>query len=90
MNAPLCEPNRRNHALANAVQALGSVAELARVCGVRVSAAWRWIRRGHLPRTEWTGETHYAAMIENATQGAVTQEQLLSCKPTPRRKPGAS
>jgi DNA-binding transcriptional regulator YdaS (Cro superfamily) len=78
------QPRRRdghNAALARAVVTLGSVTALADLCGVRKSAAWRWIQRGHLPRTEWTGETHYAESIETACQGAVTKAELLACRP---------
>lgn len=54
---------------------------LARVCGVANPAVLKWIRAGHLPRTAWTGEADYPAMIERATVGAVTAAALLACRP---------
>ena len=87
------KPRRRdqhNNALGKAVEVLGSVRALARTCNRQPSACWRWVERGSLPRTEWTGETHYAELIEAACQGAVTREQLLATKPIrrpPRPKP---
>lgn len=54
---------------------------LARACGIANPAVLKWIRSGHLPRTSWTGETNYPAMIEQATAGAVTAAALLACRP---------
>ena len=70
-----------NSLLRKAFYAVGGFNEMSRICGVRVSAVYRWYERGHLPRTEWTGETHYAELIEAATNGAVTKEELLTHKP---------
>ena len=58
---------------------------LSRVCGVTNTSVHRWKKKGALPRTEWTGETRYAELIEAATNGAVTKAELLSCPP--QRKP---
>lgn len=68
--------NPRNHALSAALQIVGGYAALAKVCGINTSAVWRWQQRGKLPRTEWTGETHYAENIEAAT--GITKAALLS------------
>lgn len=54
---------------------------LARACGVSNPAVIKWLRAGHLPRSSWTGETNYPALIELATSGQVTAAQLLECKP---------
>jgi hypothetical protein len=70
-----------NHALAKAVQQLGGYAQTAVLCKVNISVVWRWAKRGRLPRTEWTGETHYAELIEAATHGAITKAELLSYIP---------
>lgn len=59
---------------------------VSRICGVSNTSALRWKKKGTLPRTEWTGETQYAAKIEAATQGAVTQAELLSCPPQRMRR----
>jgi hypothetical protein len=37
----------------------------------------KWLRKGRLPRTEYTGETEYAKALEQLTEGQVTAEQLL-------------
>lgn len=47
-------------------------------CGVSYQAASKWLKAGRLPRTEWTGETRYGEIIEAATNGQITQQQLLS------------
>lgn len=69
--------------------------EIARVCQVSREAARKWLLQGHLPRTEWTGETDYAGQIAQADaarlaatprldERPLTREQLLSCRPTVR------
>jgi len=63
--------------ISKAVEIVG-LAELARKLGVTYQAIRKWEKKGRLPRTEWTGETAYAAAIEQATQGKVTKEQLLA------------
>jgi len=52
--------------------------QLAKACGVSHQAVRKWQRQGRLPRTEWTGETAYAAAIEQAAAGAVKREQLMA------------
>lgn len=44
-----------------ALQAAGSIIELRRVLGIKSNQAiYQWLRHGHFPRTDWTGETNYA------------------------------
>lgn len=69
------------NALDEAVQLLG-LQPLAKLCDVSYQAVRKWQRAGRLPRTEWTGETDYAARIERATEGKVTRAALLT-KATP-------
>lgn len=59
-------------------EVLGTVGltRVARVCGVAPSAVHKWKSRNQLPRTEWTGETCYAAKIAEL-HGGVTVEELL-------------
>lgn len=73
--------NPINHALHRAIERLGGYAATAKICRVNTSVVWRWHKRGRLPRTEWTGETHYAEAIEAATCGAITKAELLSYVP---------
>ena len=74
--------------LEKAIRFLGGYSATARVCGVAYQVVVNWVRRGHLPRTEWTGETSYAAKIERALEGKITEEELLSsCFPNWRKSP---
>lgn len=47
--------------------------------GVRITpwACNKWLRAGRLPRTEYTGETRYASLLEQAVDGKVTAAELL-------------
>lgn len=66
--------------LEKAIRFLGGYSATARVCGVAYQVVVNWVRRGRLPRTEWTGETDYSSRIEKALAGAVTREELLSVR----------
>jgi hypothetical protein len=48
---------------------------------VTYQAVRKWETAGHLPRTEWTGETSYAEQIEHLTKRRVTKRALLQMKP---------
>lgn len=61
-----------------AVQLVGGVSACARVCGISPPAVRKWIRRGRLPRTEYTGETQHAHRMAAASDGAFTAEWLLA------------
>ena len=63
--------------ISEAISIVG-LSRLARECNVTYQAIRKWERQGFLPRTEWTGETSYAAVIAAATGGAVSQEALLA------------
>jgi hypothetical protein len=65
------------NALSKAVEAMGSQAAIARCCGVTQQAVQKWMERGRLPRTEWTGETAYAVAIAAASGNKVTVADLL-------------
>ena len=43
------------------------VSVVAEVCGLTPKAIYKWIERGSLPRTEFTGETEYADKIAKAS-----------------------
>lgn len=58
------------------------LAKLARVLGVTYQAIRKWEAKGCLPRTEWTGETNYAALIELATDGKISRSALLEPRVT--------
>ena len=59
---------------------------IARDLGVTYQAVHKW-RTSGFPRTEWTGETCYAAKIEALTHGQVTASDLL--QENRNKKPGA-
>lgn len=59
-----------------AIEIVG-LSRLARGLGVSHQAVRKWDRAGLLPRTEWTGETTYAAKIEALTDGRITRAALL-------------
>lgn len=54
------------------------LAALAKRCGVSYQAVRKWEKQGRMPRTEWTGETHYSEAIAEATDGQVTRDSLLA------------
>lgn len=63
--------------ISQAIEIVG-LAKLAKVLGVTYQAIRKWEIKGRLPRTEWTGETNYAAQIEAATEGKILKESILS------------
>lgn len=72
------------HPLDNAITKVG-LASLARELAVTPPAIRKWQRAGRLPRTEWTGETNYAAKISALCDGAVTVDALKG--PWPKWEP---
>lgn len=56
----------------------GKVPAAAIACGVSVRAVYKWIDRGMLPRTEYTGETNYAERLADAAGGSFSAEWLKS------------
>lgn len=68
--------------ITKAIEIVG-LQKLARLLGVTYQAIRKWEAKGRLPRTEWTGETDYAAQIEQATEGKVPKACLLA---VPARK----
>lgn len=59
-----------------AVDALGGYEATGRACGITGKAVFKWQYIGHLPRTDYTGETSYAEKIEDATRGAIKVADL--------------
>ena len=56
--------------------------EVAKACGVTPSAVHKWKSRNRLPRTEWTGETHYASVIAGLHGGCNAGDLLKIEVPT--------
>jgi len=67
--------------LVSVVSFLGGYEASGRICGRTGKAVWKWCKQGRLPRTEWTGETDYAAKLVAASNGYVTRDQLLDRVP---------
>lgn len=64
-------------------QTLGDVIKAVRVpvvasaCGVSARAIYKWIDRGSLPRTDFTGETSYAQKISEVSAGKYSESEIL-------------
>lgn len=56
--------------------AIAGLRAVAAACEVTYQAVRKWEAAGKLPRTEWTGETTYAAKIARATGWQVTEAEL--------------
>lgn len=70
------------HPLSTSIDQIG-LGKLAAALQVSGQAVRKWEANGRLPRTEWTGETHYAETIERLMGGEVTKAQLLAKWPEP-------
>lgn len=71
------------NALSRCVELAGGPVALTRELNKRLprpvtyQAVMKWVRQGRLPRTEWTGETAYAAALSAAVDGQVSRDALL-------------
>ncbi|WP_136484673.1 helix-turn-helix domain-containing protein [Vibrio sp. H11] len=63
--------------LREAITSIG-VQKISEQCNVSVRAVYKWCEKGVLPRTEYTGETHYAEQIEELSDGKYSKDQLLN------------
>ena len=73
------------HPLTAAIELLG-LSALAMHCDVTYQAVRKWEKKGRLPRTEYTGETDYAARIAAACREKdqntnISRETLLGAHP---------
>ncbi|MCJ0972708.1 helix-turn-helix domain-containing protein [Pseudomonas sp. PS1] len=64
-------------AVAWAVDKVGGPVSAAKICGVSRTAVDKWISKGTLPRTEYTGESKHAERLAAASGGAFTASDLL-------------
>jgi hypothetical protein len=70
--------NTYTSSLLKARDILGSYNAIGAVCGgLSGKAVIKWKNNGRPPRTEYTGETDYASLIEAATQNEVKRDDLL-------------
>ncbi|MEC5321496.1 Cro/Cl family transcriptional regulator [Brenneria populi subsp. brevivirga] len=56
------------------------VSVVASACGLTPKAVYKWIHRGSLPRTEFTGETCYAKKIASVSNGKYTELEIKTLK----------
>lgn len=59
-----------------AIAHIGGPKRAAEICSISVRAVYKWLAKGSLPRTEYTGETKYAGLLSESAKGAFTAEQL--------------
>lgn len=69
--------------LREAIHQVGGPEKGARICEVSSRAVYKWLAAGCLPRTEYTGETHYADKLAAAPGARFTAPELLErCRPS--------
>lgn len=51
--------------LKEVIDSIGGVASAASICGISPRAVYKWLKAERLPRTDYTGETHYAELLAN-------------------------
>ncbi|EJG5923483.1 MAG: DNA-binding protein [Citrobacter sp.] len=61
--------------LSEVIKAIG-VQSISTACGCSPRAIYKWIEKGCLPRTDFTGETHYAEQIAVASSGKYSAELI--------------
>lgn len=61
--------------LSEAIKTIGVFAT-SLACGCSQRAVYKWIEKGSLPRTDFTGETNYAEQIASASHGKYSTELI--------------
>lgn len=61
--------------LSQAIKAVGVLATSI-ACGCSQRAIYKWMEKGSLPRTDFTGETNYAEQIAGASQGKFSADLI--------------
>lgn len=61
--------------LTEAIKEVG-VTQISSACGCSVRSIYKWMKKGSLPRTDFTGETNYAEKIAKASHGKFTTELI--------------
>jgi len=60
-----------------AIKEIGVMA-IASACGCSPRAIYKWMQKGALPRTDFTGETNYAGHIADISEGKYSTELIKS------------
>ncbi|MFT5453100.1 MAG: hypothetical protein ACI9N9_002601 [Enterobacterales bacterium] len=66
----------KTNLITKAIEIIGLNA-LAAACSVTRQAIRRWEKSGRVPRSDFTHETNYSAIIETETNQKITKLQLL-------------
>lgn len=66
------------NAITIAVEKVGGPVAAAKACEIRRQAVDKWLVKGTLPRTDYTGETNYAERLAAASDGQFTAAWLLA------------
>lgn len=61
--------------LSEVIKAIG-VQSISIACECSPRAIYKWIEKGCLPRTDFTGETHYAELIACASAGKYSADLI--------------
>lgn len=61
--------------LSEAIKEIGVMA-IASACGCSPRAIYKWMKKGSLPRTDFTGETDYADKIAYASEGKYSADLI--------------
>ena len=64
--------------LKDVVIACGGVSNISKACKISQRAIYKWLANESLPRTEYTGETHYSQVLERLSNGELTADFILA------------
>ncbi len=83
----MLRPEEYANAIAFAFEAVGGIGAAAKVCSRSYQALNKWRQAGSLPRTDYTGETTYAALLagEAAKKGNPFDAEWLLKEAAPYR-----
>ena len=60
-----------------AINDVGGITAAAAICGLTYVAVSKWVKKGSLPRTEYTGKTKYAQVLAEHSGEKFTAEWLM-------------
>ena len=75
----MLDPADFPNAIAFAFEAVGGIGAAAKVCDRSYQALNKWRLAASLPRTDYTGETHYAKLLATAAEQRATLLTLPGC-----------
>ncbi|HAM76368.1 MAG TPA: hypothetical protein DCQ09_12190 [Alcanivorax sp.] len=58
------------------IDSVGGVKAASKICGISPRAMYKWLDSDSLPRTDYTGETNYADLLAEASDGKFTADEL--------------